>query len=112
MEIAVSDAPEQSRYEARDGSALAGLAAYRLTTRGLIVFTHTEVDPAYEGSGVGSKLARAALDDARERALRIVPRCPFIANWVTRHPEYQDLVYHPPATENTDAADATDQKPI
>ena len=51
-----------------------------------------EIDDAYEGQGLGSRLARAALDDARGRGLRVRPLCPFIRGWIKRHEDYQDLV--------------------
>lgn len=92
--VEVRDNPERSRYEARLGDAVAGFAAYRL--RGeptdIVVFTHTEVDPAYEGQGVGSALARAALEDVRARRLGVVAMCPFISAYIRRHPEYADLL--------------------
>ena len=55
-----------------------------------LVFTHTEVPPADEGKGVGSRLVRAALDDARARDFRILPACSFVVAFVQRHPEYSD----------------------
>ena len=63
MSFTVTDNPEESRYELRDGDTLVGFAAYRLR-RGTIVFTHTEVADEYEGQGAGSQLAREALDDS------------------------------------------------
>ena len=57
-----------------------------------IVFTHTEVPEEFEGRGIGNKLAVAALDFARREGLRVVPRCRFIAAFIERHSEYQDLV--------------------
>jgi predicted GNAT family acetyltransferase len=96
MNIVVSNVPAELRYEARDGETLAGLAAYLLTQNHLIVFTHTEVEPGYEGNGVGSQLAKAALDDARTRGLGVVPLCPFIKGWIERHPDYADLVHELP----------------
>ncbi len=92
-DVAVTDAPERHRYEARINGELAGFAEY-LPTESLMVFSHTEVDPAYEGRGVGGALARAALDDVRSRQpLPVLPLCPFISGWIARHPEYADLVY-------------------
>ncbi|WSG09497.1 N-acetyltransferase [Micromonospora sp. NBC_01739] len=58
-----------------------------------VAFVHTEVSPEYEGRGVGAALARAALDEARTANLRVLATCPFIAGWIARHPEYQDLLY-------------------
>ncbi|WP_067967992.1 GNAT family N-acetyltransferase [Nocardiopsis trehalosi] len=94
MAVHVSDAPEARRYEARvDGeSAVAGVAEY-IRTAELIAFVHTEVAPEYEGRGVGSALARTALDQARAADLRVLATCPYFAGWIARHPEYQDLLY-------------------
>ena len=91
--------PDQHRYEATVDGAVAGFAAYQLTDE-LVVFTHTEVDPAYEGQGVGSALARFALDDVRREGRRkVLPLCPFIKEWIGRHRDYLDLVYGaPPST--------------
>jgi uncharacterized protein len=88
--VQVSDAPDEDRYEARVDGDLAGFASYRLRGE-RIIFTHTEVEPAYEGKGVGSTLAKAALDDARGRGLTVVVQCPFISAYIRRHPEYADL---------------------
>ena len=57
-----------------------------------IVFTHTVVPPAIEGRGVGSRLIRVALDSARDRGLKVVPQCPFVADFIRKHPGYRDLV--------------------
>ncbi|MEO3778440.1 GNAT family N-acetyltransferase [Micromonospora sp. B11E3] len=92
VQLTATDAPERERFEARDETgAVAGVVTYQLTGA-IIVYTHTEVDPAYEGKGVGSALARAVLDDARARRRAVVPVCPFLADWLTRHPEYDDIV--------------------
>lgn len=89
--IVVRDAPGRSRYEAEGDGALAGIAVYSLEGDRLTL-EHTEVMPEAEGRGVGGALARAALDDARARGLGVVPRCPFMAAYIRRHPEYRDLV--------------------
>ena len=90
-EIRVLDARDAGRYEAYVGDALAAHVTYRL--RGSrITFVHTEVDPAFEGRGVGRRLATWALDDVCGRGLAVRPRCPFIAAFIRRHPEYADLV--------------------
>jgi len=93
VDVDVSDNAGDRRYEARVDGSLAGFAAYRLRGADVIVFTHTEVDPAHEGQGIGGALARGALDDVRARGeRRVVALCPFIAAWLARHPDYQDLV--------------------
>lgn len=92
-DIDVTDNKDKDRFEARLDGELAGFAEYKLTSD-LIVFTHTEVDPAFEGKGVGSALARHALDDVRERGnLKVLATCPFIKAWIGKHPEYIELLY-------------------
>ena len=92
-DVQVTNNEAEKRYEARVDGRLAG-SAYYDTADDLIVFTHTEVDDDYEGQGVGSTLARAALDDVRADGRRkVVPRCPFIKGWIDRHPDYADLVH-------------------
>jgi predicted GNAT family acetyltransferase/glutaredoxin len=80
-----------SRYELRLGDRLIGLAQYR-RRNGRMALTHTEVDESCSGRGYGSALVAAALDDARNQGLEVVPLCPFVADYIRRHGEYQDLV--------------------
>jgi predicted GNAT family acetyltransferase len=90
--VTVRDNAGKSRFEAVDDSgAVAGFATYR--RRGdTVVFLHTEVDDAYEGQGVGSTLAKAALDAARHEQRRVDPQCPFIKSYIDRHTEYAELI--------------------
>ncbi|MGJ7440928.1 GNAT family N-acetyltransferase [Aquipuribacter sp. MA13-6] len=91
-DVVVADAPERDRYEAHVAGELAGWSEYHVTPQ-MLVFTHTEVQPAFEGRGVGSALARYALDDVRCRGLRALAVCPFVLGWIRRHPAYADLEY-------------------
>lgn len=92
MSIDVQDNPQQSRYEIHVDGELAGFAEYKLHGDH-VTFTHTEVDDAFEGQGLGSKLARGALDGASAAGLAVHPACPFIARYIKRHPKpYLDLV--------------------
>lgn len=59
---------------------------------GVVTMTHAEVPAALSGKGVGSRLARGALDLVRQRGEKVVPRCSFIARFVENHAEYQDLL--------------------
>jgi hypothetical protein len=92
MSTQVRDSPEELRYEIRVDERLAGFAQYRLDG-GRITIYHAEIDPEYRGRGLGDALAHDTLEDVRRRELVLVPRCPFIASYVHRHPdEYLDLV--------------------
>lgn len=90
-DVTVRDNPQESRFEAYVDGRLAGISAYLLSD-GVITFTHTEVDDAFEGQGVGSSLVRQALDAVRaDGELRVRPSCPFVRAWIDRHPDYGDL---------------------
>ena len=89
----VTHAPDERRYEIRVDDELAGFAEY-VEKGGRLIFTHTEIADRFGGQSLGSALARAALDDVRANGIDIVPLCPFIAGWIDRHPEYEDLVDH------------------
>jgi predicted GNAT family acetyltransferase len=90
-DISVRDNPDDNRYEAFVDGELAGFSDYELSD-GVITFTHTEVDDAFEGHGVGSALVRQSLDQVRASGtLRVRPLCPFVRDWIEQHPDYQDL---------------------
>jgi uncharacterized protein len=91
MSTEITDNAGEGRYEIRVDGGLAGFAEYERRD-GAVVFTHTEVDPAFEGRGIGGALARGALDDVRAKGDPVVPLCPFIKKWIGKHPDYQDLV--------------------
>ncbi len=88
MTADVQNAPDRNRYEITQDGALAGFAEYQLIRGDRVVFTHTEIDPAFGGQGLGTVLVAGALADARDRELQIVPLCPFVAKYVHEHPEY------------------------
>ena len=92
MNAEVRNNPCVYRYEVWVDGELAGYTQYVLHP-GRIAFVHTKVYEPYEGLGLGGRLARAALDDARARGLVVMPFCPFIAGYIERHiEEYGDLV--------------------
>ncbi len=87
----VTDVPDQHRFEVRLDGALAGFAVYH-RRGGRIYLVHTEVDPAFEGKGIGSALAKGVLDAERAAGEPVVPLCPFMRGYIDRHPDYTDLV--------------------
>lgn len=90
-DVSVHDNPGANRFEAYVDGELAGSSVYVLSD-GQITFTHTEVDDAFEGRGVGGQLAAQALDDVRAQNLHVTAVCPFIKTYIERHPAYADLV--------------------
>lgn len=89
--ISVADNPAAARYELTVDGDRAGFLTYRMSP-GVISLLHAEVDPARERRGLGTRLVRDALDDARARQLTVRPVCPFVAAFIERHPQYSDLV--------------------
>ncbi len=79
----------EDRFEIQIDDLIA-VSQYRLTGN-VITFYHVGVPTKLEGQGVGSLLAKAGLDYARENSLKVIPACPFVAAYIRRHPEYQDL---------------------
>ena len=78
------------RFELKVGDHVA-MAFYRLSG-GVITFTHTEVPQVLSGQGVGTRLARGALEQVKGRGLKVVPQCPFIAAFIQKHPEFSTLL--------------------
>lgn len=87
----IRDNTAERRFEARLDDDVAGVLTYK-RSGDVLVLAHTEVDPAAEGKGVGSALARTALDAARAEGIPVMPVCSFVEAWIGRHPEYADLV--------------------
>jgi len=59
---------------------------------GVLELMHTEVPQAMRGTGIGSEIVHTALEFARRDNLRVDVVCPFVAEYIERHPEYADLV--------------------
>ena len=86
-----TDNEAAGRYELEADGHVAAVLMYR-DRQGRRVLVHTEVDPAFEGRGLGTTIVRETLDDVRRRGLKIVPLCPFVREYLERHPEDADLV--------------------
>ena len=99
---------DASRYEIHSGDTLAGFAEFQLRP-GAIRFIHTEIDPAFQGQGLASILAKNALTDAAATGDAIVPLCPYIAKYLTTHEiEGAEIRWpqRPAPVAGTDAAEA------
>lgn len=89
--LVVRNNEAQKRFEVAVNGRLA-LLEYILAGKN-ITYTHTEVPEELEGLGIGGKLARHALEFARDNGLKVIPLCPFVIAYLRRHPEYQPLVF-------------------
>jgi uncharacterized protein len=91
MAPTVTDVSDRRRFEIAVDGAVVGFSEYRRRP-GVISFTHTEIDPAHKGEGLGTLLVRAVLDTSRAEGLAVLPYCPFVQGFIDRHREYLDLV--------------------
>jgi uncharacterized protein len=88
--LVVEDNPAEQRYEGRIGGDVAAIAQYK-RQGDTLTFTHTEVLPGNEGKGLGSKLAQQVLQNVRNRNLKVVAQCEFLAGYIGKHPEFESL---------------------
>jgi predicted GNAT family acetyltransferase len=90
-DVRVTDNPSELRYELHVAGEPAGTIRYRVLP-GARALVHTEVEPRFEGHGLGTRLIAGALADLRQQGLGVVPVCPFVRTYLERHPEDRDLV--------------------
>lgn len=101
---AVRDNPERRRFELSLGEQGVAFIDYHDRPAGpatqpagaasprVRVLTHAEVPAALRGAGIGARLTRGTLELVRARGERIVPRCPYVVDFLRRHPDYRDLL--------------------
>jgi hypothetical protein len=94
--VEIENNEADNRWEVKQEGRVIAFAEYKIRPD-RVTFIHTEVDPDFEGQGIGSRLARTVLDDAVSRDLRIRLYCPFIRSYVDRHPDYEQYI-DPPKT--------------
>jgi len=90
MPVRFHDNTALSRFEL-DADGVTAFMTYRLAAN-VMTLMHTETPVAARGRGLASQLIGEVLEEMRRRGLKIVPRCPFVAAYVAKHPEYRDLV--------------------
>lgn len=93
MDPDVTDNRDRSRYELKVEGHTA-FAAYTIDGN-IITFTHTVVPQALEGRGIASRLILHALTDVRDRGLRVIAQCPFVAAYIRKHDEWAELLAKP-----------------
>lgn len=82
---------EEHRYEIWVDGELAGFTQ-AIEQGNAVVFPHTEVEEKFAGQGLAKQLIGAALDAVRAQGKTVVPICPFVQSFITRNPEYGDLL--------------------
>jgi predicted GNAT family acetyltransferase len=91
MTLDIRHNEEESQFETTVDGHVA-VAGYDLEEPNRIVFTHTNVPEALAGRGIAGEIVKFGLDHARDKKLTVVPQCSYVAAYIKRHPEYQDLL--------------------
>ena len=81
----------RSRFELEESGETAYLE-FDLDSAGWITLLHTEVPEPLRGRGIAGTLAKTGLEYARDNNLKVDVVCPLVANYISKHPEFQDLV--------------------
>jgi predicted GNAT family acetyltransferase len=79
------------RFLARTPSGTAVLA-YRTKGQEVLELYSTFVPEQDRERGIAGRLVEAALAHARERNMRIIATCPYVAWWLRQRPEHAELV--------------------
>lgn len=80
------------QLEATENGKSAGEIVYSSKEDNQIIIEHTEVDPGFQGQGVGKKLVGKVAEYARENNLKIVPECSYARKVMERTPEFEDVL--------------------
>ena len=91
MSNTVSHNVEKQRYEIHVDGTFAGFTQ-AIEDGEVVTMPHTKIFDEFEGQGLASQLVTGALDDIRSRGKKIVAECPYVAQFVVKHPEYADLL--------------------
>jgi len=89
-QLEVRHDPNASRFQIEVGKWMAVLE-YEMEGN-VMVFTHTGVPRPLEAQGVASRMAKVALEHARDKSLKVYPACEFMVVYLRRHKEYSDLI--------------------
>ncbi|WP_022698605.1 GNAT family N-acetyltransferase [Euryhalocaulis caribicus] len=91
--ITREDGESKGRYVARvEGIAETAEMTYSRAGTSRIIIDHTGVPTAMRGMGVGEKLVRRGVEDARKEGVKIIPLCPFAKATIEKHKELQDVL--------------------
>ncbi|WP_353183855.1 GNAT family N-acetyltransferase [Parapedobacter lycopersici] len=92
MEILLEENGSKGAATAQEDGKRAGMMTYSIAGTGLIIIDHTEVEPAYNGKGVGKQMLYKIVDMARAKNIKIIPLCPFAASLFKKLEDIQDVL--------------------
>jgi uncharacterized protein len=91
-ELEIKNNPAENRFETWIDGELSKLDY--IEDGDTIVMTHIGVHPQHRGGGVAGRITQSALEYAKEKSLRVIPMCSYIAAYIRRNPQYVELTRH------------------
>ncbi len=91
-EVEVRENTDEHRFEVWFDGELAGFTVYEVRDETTYAFVHTEIDDAFGGHGLGSRLVGGAMTAMEERGVGVLPYCSFVRSWLEKHPDHLGLV--------------------
>ena len=85
---------EEARRFVASGPDGEGFLSYGILEPGVLDFEYIEVPPRFRGTGVAGQIMQADCRQVRGSGVQVVPTCPYIVWWFTRHPEEHDLLFN------------------
>ena len=94
MSTSVSRQNNPDRFEITVDGEVAGFAEF-LDRGDRRIFVHTEIGEEFGGQGLAGTVVGKGVDATREEGLTVVPVCPYVTKWLTRHSEHEDITSKP-----------------
>ncbi|HRQ21849.1 MAG TPA: GNAT family N-acetyltransferase [Anaerolineales bacterium] len=91
-ELEIKNNPAENRFETWIEGELSKLDY--IEDSDTIVMTHVGVHPQHRGGGVAGRITQSALEYAKEKSLRVIPMCSYVASYIRRNPQYVELTRH------------------
>jgi hypothetical protein len=92
MDIQINESESKGMSLAKENDKQVGSMTYSIAGPELIIIDHTDVDPAYNGKGVGKQLLYKIVEMARQKNIKIIPLCPFAASMFRKKEEIRDVL--------------------
>lgn len=92
MEILLNEDSSKGFAMARENNKRVGMMTYSIASPELIIIDHTDVEPEYNGKGVGKKMLYKIVEMARHKNIKIIPLCPFAAAMFKKSGDIKDIL--------------------
>jgi predicted GNAT family acetyltransferase len=92
MNVQQFNTETKGAFKAFENEVQAGMMTYSWAGPQRIIVDHTEVEPAFNGKGVGKMMLQAVVDFARKEHVKVLPLCPFAKSVFDKDPSIGDVL--------------------